>query len=328
MNEDSAKNFPPSRKWLKALKILFTTGLLLVILNQLRNLSISNLIYILNWPIFLIAFLMLVLHNLFGAWRWSTLTRKFPVKTNIIRLLKYYYIGNFVSFFLPTSIGGDVARIILLRRESDSLEIGSSTVIVERVLGLISIIMLFAFSMFFGIAEIITISFLWPLLFFIMIVFFGVWFIFYIPENWLEKLLFFSPRINSKLHNIIQALKAYRKESILMFQGLGVSLLYQLAMIGAYYFLARSINLLIPFQHYLLIMPLVWILSLIPLSLNGLGIREGGFVYLFSLLGYPPDLLSFISILGVVLLIAQGLIGGILFLFDKEERKLINEMKT
>lgn len=328
MNEDSAKNLPPRRKWLKILKILFTTGLLLVILNQLRNLSFINLMHILNWPIFFMAFLMLVLHNLFGAWRWYILTRKFQTKTNIFSLLKYYYIGNFASFFLPTSIGGDVARIILLRRESNSLEIGSSTVIVERVLGLISIIMLFAFSMFFGIAEFITISVLWPLIFFILIVFLGIWFVFYIPERWLAKLLFFSPKINSKLHNLFQALKAYRIESKLMVQGLGLSLFYQLAMIGAYYFLARAINLLIPFQHFLLIMPLVWILSLIPLSLNGLGIREGGFIYLFSLLDYPSDLLSFVSILGVILLITQGLIGGVLFLFYKEERKLINEMKT
>lgn len=323
MTPDPAPVSVKRRRWLNTLKILVTLVLLAVILNQLRNLSFSNLVNRLDWQIFFYAFLVLVFHTLLGALRWRLLTGKFEINVPLIKLLKFYYIGSFVSFFLPTAIGGDLARIVLLRREVDSLEIASSTVIVERILGLLSIIVLFAFSLIFGIQQVIEISFFLPVVGFILVFIFILWFLFYFPENWLKKLFFFSPSLHEKVHNIFLALKSFRNETGLILQGLILSILFQSAMIVVYYLLALAINLKIPFQYFLLFMPLVWVLSLIPLSLNGLGIREGSFIYLFSLLGYSSELLSFVSMLGVVLLISQGLIGGALFLFNKDERNLI-----
>jgi len=156
---------------------------------------------------------------------------------------------------------------------------------------------------------------------------FGLWVLFYLPEKWLEKFSFLSPKINLKIQNVFRELKSFRNESMLLLQGLALSILFQLAMIIVYYLLSLSINLRIPFQFFLLFMPLVWILSLIPLSLNGLGIREGAFIYLFSLLGFPTEQLSFVSVLGVSLLIIQGLIGGIFVLFEKGDRNLLKEIK-
>jgi len=327
MTHNPAQEFPNRKKWINLIKTIFTLGLLAAILNQLRHLSIENLLRILNWRTFFFSFLVLVAHNLLGTWRWHTIIRKFRIKVKYPKLLKFYYIGSFVGFFLPTSIGGDVARIFLLRREVQSLEVGSSTVIVERILGLFSILLLFASSLMFGANKIIEISLFWPVTFFIIIFIFGLWVLFYLPENWLKKILFLSPKINLKIQNIFRELKSFRNETTLILEGLILSILFQSAMIIVYYLLSLSINLRIPFQYFLLFMPPVWVLSLIPLSLNGLGIREGAFIYLFSLLGYSTEQLSFVSVLGVSLLIIQGLIGGIIVLFEKGERNLLKEIK-
>jgi glycosyltransferase 2 family protein len=308
------------------IKSVVTAGLLVIIVLQLREISLKEVFRDIKWLYFFIAFLLFVLHNVLGAWRWATLLKKFHISYNLIVLVKYYYIGNFISFFMPTSIGGDIARIIFLQRESHSIEIGSSSVIVERILGIIAIIMLFSLSVAMGLKDITDMSFFWPAISVLIVFLMLILLLFFFPIKMIDKISFIPEKLRANFRSTMLTLRSYRTETSTLIQALVLSLLFQLTIILSYYLLAASIQLRIPVHLFLLFMPLIWILTLLPLSLNGLGLREGSFIYFFSSAGYDSELLSIISILGVLLLVIQGLIGGILLLFDKRTVQEIKEL--
>jgi len=62
--------------------------------------------------------------------------------------------------------------------------------------------------------------------------------------------------------------------------------------------------------------PLISFLLVLPISLSGLGVREGGYVYLFAQAGVSAPLALAMSLLFYALNVATGLIGGVLYVFE------------
>ena len=87
---------------------------------------------------------------------------------------------------------------------------------------------------------------------------------------------------------------------------------------GYLVFLAFAVDL--PFYNHLAILPLIQIISIIPVSISGFGIREGSFVYFYRILGVNENIAFFASLLYFSLLVlTPALIGMILYLVDKKE---------
>jgi len=154
--------------------------------------------------------------------------------------------------------------------------------------------------------DLINLSIIWLVLVVFVLFILAVWMIFFFPEKWVEKLLIFPEKINTKLKSIILGLQSFKHEAAIIIKATILSILYQLMSIISYSLLAASVDLSIPFRYFMLFMTLIWIFSLLPISLNGLGVREGSFVYLFSSLGYPSELLSAVSVLGMFPIIVRG----------------------
>ena len=64
-------------------------------------------------------------------------------------LWKTYWIGGFISLFLPTSYGGDVYRVYAVRHASQSIERGTSSVLFDRITGLFALVSIAAVSSLF-----------------------------------------------------------------------------------------------------------------------------------------------------------------------------------
>jgi uncharacterized membrane protein YbhN (UPF0104 family) len=81
--------------------------------------------------------------------------------------------------------------------------------------------------------------------------------------------------------------------------------------------MGHALNLGIPFSYCLIIYPLVGVFAAIPISLNGLGLREGGYIFLLSLIGITnEDGIAFAFLL-LMIVALDSLIGGILFLVKR-----------
>jgi uncharacterized membrane protein YbhN (UPF0104 family) len=84
--------------------------------------------------------------------------------------------------------------------------------------------------------------------------------------------------------------------------------------------LAYALNLPVPLWYLMLFIPLVHILSALPLSFAGLGVRESGYVTFLALIGVGKDQALAFGLLWSALVLGSGLVGGLVLLFSSEAR--------
>jgi len=85
----------------------------------------------------------------------------------------------------------------------------------------------------------------------------------------------------------------------------------------ANYLIFRSLGVEVPLVYCLIFIPLISALSLLPISFNGLGIREGGYIFFFSQIGLNMTQAVSASLVFFVLVVLTSLIGGIAFVFQR-----------
>jgi uncharacterized protein (TIRG00374 family) len=307
------------------IKLIVTIALFYILLTMIDLEAIKRIIPRTNFYLFSLATAVFFARNIFAAWRWQILLKAKGYDVSFGRLTRLYFIGYFFSFFLPTVMGGDIARGYYLYSGGVSKKEAVSSIMIERVLGLLALT-LFAFSsVLFGFrlinSDLIKVIVIIPSILFLIILLF-----FYyskidltanLPGGVIEKL--------NPLIRLIHNLKSYNKRPDILFSAFLMSLLFQFLGIISTYFIALSVQANTEFIYFLILLPIVWFVSLVPISLNGLGIREGIFVFLFVIIGMPKETAITISGLYLLQVIAQGLLGGLFFFWDQEKIASIKE---
>ena len=82
--------------------------------------------------------------------------------------------------------------------------------------------------------------------------------------------------------------------------------------------MSKTVGLDIDFIYFLVFTPITMIVSMIPITFRGVGLRELSSVYMFSLIGAPPEKIVFVSLLTFLINIVLGIIGGIIYVFDSD----------
>jgi len=229
------------------------------------------------------------------------------------------FIGFFFNNFLPTSFGGDAVKAYYAGKKANNKAGGFAGVFMDRVLAMIPFTLIPAIAVTLmahkldtkGLVVVVyglliaCIVFLWLLLHKSTAKYLA-----FILEPFKTKVWY------DKIRNGYEYLNIYRKHKRVVAQSFLLSVSAQVCAIVSTYFFARSVGVAdVGIGLFFVVVPVVCIMTLIP-SLNGLGIREGGFVYLLK--GYMPHEQAFaISIIILASLAAFGLIGGIIYSFKK-----------
>lgn len=97
--------------------------------------------------------------------------------------------------------------------------------------------------------------------------------------------------------------------------------LFQLSTILVGWFLFRACGQSVPFGIHLAFYPVIVTFAMLPVTIGGVGLREGGFAYFYPLVGVPPDVAIAVSVLNyLVLNLLPAPLGGILWLLDGRKR--------
>jgi hypothetical protein len=149
----------------------------------------------------------------------------------------------------------------------------------------------------------------------------GMTLFFFPPLFELINRMFFLHRlgIGEKVSHIYYATLEYRREYLLLLNIALLSLLFQVILIFVYYFLSLSLHVSLPVGYFFLLVPMVAAAAMIPFSLNGLGIREGVSVLLFSQAGITSAQALTISLVMLFVGLLTGLIGGLIYPFFRSE---------
>ena len=137
---------------------------------------------------------------------------------------------------------------------------------------------------------------------------------------------FFSP-VFKGIESILEEIGVYWKDSGLMIKVFLCSTLFHLTLIFINIFIGLALNIRIPFLYYFVFVPLISVLSAIPISFNGIGIREASYIFFLKLTGIDMEKAFAFSLLWFLIVVGASLIGGIIFTFGKFEspRKMLYE---
>ena len=220
----------------------------------------------------------------------------FPISFRLCRILaiqnvsipffRCYYLWTvslFFNLFLPSAVGGDVARAYYIYKDSGKKMAAASSVLLDRFFGLIAAVSI-GFTAFTVARNQISDPRIGRFLsIFVGVVFVAVCFVMSrrVGKFVRKFLLTFSPkRFQEQLKKIFSALDLYGQRRLDFFIAYGYSLIAQGIFIFLVYVLARSIGIDLPISVFFLFMPIVAVVSLAP-SIGGLGVREAATVYLF-----------------------------------------------
>jgi hypothetical protein len=248
------------------------------------------------------------------SWRWKLLASILNLRATFSECLRYYFIGMFTNVFVPGLMGGDAARAFYLGRRRGRMGEAIASVVADRGYGLLSL---------FWFAALIAIGLnrgtLPPKVITPVVVMGLVTFAAYLASPLIGRLTNFAPRPVRRGLGIIAP---YLHKPMAMIPAIILSLILQASLAICQFLLALGLGLHLPLAMFLLIVPIAGVLASLPLTLNGLGLRETAYLYLFGLAGAGRDDAIALGLLFFSATMLGGLFGGIAFFSTKVPRSL------
>lgn len=311
------------------LKATLSFGLLGFLFYRMDSENLAGVMASTNWLMLVPAAIILFSTTLIQNLRWSIILRNFDLRVKYFRLFRIVLIGSFFNLFLPSSVGGDFFRAWYLgKHENTGVSLAATTTLIDRISGLSALMVLGLFCSFFSSQAIGGIQ-LRIIFLAIFLVFLTGIIIFFHPvlHRLLERFLIRikARRLAEKTPPIYEGAARFRKNIPDIAATTGLSLVIQVISISSVWVAARAINIDAPFLIFLVFVPLINIAVAVPLTINGVGLREGMYYLLFSSIGIPMEESITLSLITMLLYICMALPGGFVYsIFKKEEEFPMN----
>lgn len=245
-----------------------------------------------------------------AAERWRLILRSGAVIITLRSAWRINQIGTFAGNFLPGMATGDFTKsVFLFRVFPDSRSFLVSSVIYDRIMGLVATLIIAALGAFIlGISG-GNWSFILPIVAVSSLFLLGLNILFSIGS--MEGASRFLPtafvgRVSVFIGELTQLLRRH----ILIWPTLRLSLIFQVSWVISMWLMLCAIQPQAPFLSVLIAAPLSLVVALLPVSLNGLGLREGAFSYILQHLGIDAQTAAAASLLGLIPILISSLIGG------------------
>lgn len=307
------------RLWL-AVRLLVSGGLLAYIVVSVGlDTIIDTLLGVPLWVV-VIALGLAMVNVGISAYKWQLVLRLRDIRIPLRYLYVYYYFGQFFNAFLPTTIGGDGARMYYLHRRHDVGADAASSVVIERATGLLSV---FALA---GIGGVVLIDHLPTVLVAAVVAgavlgsLFSLWLLFdprarRVFEATVFRVTAFD--IGSRLRSVHEAIWEYRSSPFGLLPVIALSLVFRAIVVVNTYVVALGLGMEVPFGYFLVIVPLVELILLVPVSIQGFGVRETSYLYLFSAVGATGEVAVALGVvMQLVLGVFNNVVGGIVYALD------------
>lgn len=308
---------------LTLLKVVFSVGILVYIftrvvhigdlLENLRNAKVSYLIAALA-----VYFIVQTL----SAYRWYLLLKPLGIELSFSRILALFYLGMYFNFFLPSAIGGDFFKVYYLHKETGRLSASTASVFLDRDIGMGGLLVAATLVAAYGGTRIPPENgvLLAPVFALIGLAFVAANLaLFYRPSyNLLHRLLslFRMGRADEKVERLFDSVNSYRGEWGLGAVALIISLGVQAGCAMVNMLAASAIGL--HTQHgwidYMVFIPAIGLIGMIPLSVNGAGWREASYILLFQSVGAETHQAAALSLLWLGIIVITSLPGGVIYL--------------
>ena len=255
------------------------------------------------------------------AWRWQRLLAARGVHERLRWLVRAYFVGYAAGQVLPTSLGGDASRIYeTVRRHEGAGGAAAGTVLLERALGGVATLVLAAFGFALAVGRYDVGGYLWVELAFVVAA--GLAGVVLFSTRLRPQLRRIRPalrslRVDRPLRDVYLAVHAFRSDVPLLLAMFGLTLVVQAVRVLAIWCAGKAVGLDLSPRPYYVMGPLLFLVMLVPFTVNGLAVRESFFVSFLGALGvganraFATGFLFFVvtialALPGVAILVRQG----------------------
>ena len=301
------------------LKLAVSAGLLAYLLSRIHIERFWGTFASADFSYITIALVVYLATQMISALRWDVLARPMGFAIPFKEIVVYYLIGMFFNLFAPGTVGGDVSRVYYLAREGEqdptqgwarSTLPAAVSVFMDRAVGMVVLVWLGAIGLAlfprYGVPLVVRyVTFALALSFVVI----GLC----VPL--LRRVL--PEDGHPFVVKLRLALRSYRTRWRVIPQAMLLSLVIHLIQAWMHLIVGRAIQIDIPFSYCLILYPLVGTFAAIPISLNGIGLREGGYLVLLGVIGVNSTQGVAFGLLLFAVVVLDSLTGGLAFLLKK-----------
>jgi glycosyltransferase 2 family protein len=315
------KSFFSSIPWGVILKILVSGIFIAWLLKGSDWAKVKESIQHIHWGIVLIVLGIIWLTLVAIAKRWQLIIELGGIKAPFSRVTEATFIGACFNQFLPSSVGGDFYRIIAARRFGATLNESITGVFLDRLFGFLSLGVLCLLVVPLEGKVLLESDLKWPFIitiFLLICAFIGGLVLLLIPQRW-HSLFFIRP-----FHPMIEVIRQSISQKQLFICMFLSSLVASILVILGLQILMICFDIPITWGQGVAILPVVMLLTSIPISFAGWGLREKAIVVAFGAYGVPLETSLALSVVYGVLQLISAIPGMALWLMEKNRMKTPN----
>ncbi len=306
-------------------KVLVSAGLLAFLFSKISVSQLFTLARELDSGYLTAAGVLFLASNIIGGYQWHVLLRSSGVRIPLHRTIRVYFVGLFFNNFLPASIGGDAVKVYDVSRIGSNVFQVVAVTMLDRIIGIFSLCLLASVSVL-ALLKYRSMDTMWPYLaVFIacMIPAAG----FYIVKplgrslRWVVRLLL-PPSWGTGGSRILGYLGEFRSKKTLILGLMLLSVVIQAMRVVTHVLVALALGVRIdPVVGglFFVLVPLLSLAMIPPVTINGLGIREGLGIVLFASAGIGKTDAFAIEFLTYVVSIVISLLGLAFFVGKRRE---------
>ena len=313
------------RRWMVIIVKCFISCML--ILWLLKDTSLHDIFKVLQsscLPLMLLAFSLHFLGCFISVLRWRVLLLCQNIDISLSFLLKSYMAAIFFNNLLPSTIGGDVLRIHDTYRAGKNKAGAVTAVLVDRLLGILVLMGFVFFSLLSSERFNIYFSFVNKLIALVVVVF-TISFIIFILYMYNKKISQFYLKTNNTviktitdiIKKAIDLLIVFKNDKKTLYISVLLSIALQINVVLYYFLISNSSGISISINEFFFIVPVAVFFMMMPISINGLGLRENIFVFMLSTYGVSKNNAIAFSWADYGMILSLGIIGGIVYILRK-----------
>jgi len=290
-------------KKIKSLFFLFlrfgvSFGILFYLFHKTDLQRLKTLFLQIKLPYYFLALLCVLTFQALVALRWKVICSSWGFRESFFFFFKAYLMGFSLNTVFPGIVAGDALRGLTLYKKGLDWKKTSFSVVLDRLLGLMGIILILTLSLR-GPSDFLPQTFR----FFLNLVVF------------MALIGFFLVSLYFTYFNKNETFKPLRFPQVL--KPLSLGLIIQILFVFQFFFLGKALRLPLYASTYFVIIPVISFLAALPLSISGLGVREGTLSYFLHLMNYPVEYGVSIGLLAYSLILISALPGIFFYLKGK-----------
>ena len=305
------------------LRISLTILFLWLISIQIEWSSVIEKSLSVKWWWIIVAILLQVLIFIIGAIRWWVFFRHEHTSNTLRQLIKPYFIGALFNNFLPAATGGDALRAYYIYKQGFDSSLAISPIIVEHAIAVCVM-----FGMASSVIPFIEFKAKWmqqfsifvPIVFLSLVILLSIigWSRVYgVMHNFLKKQYKF--KFIKIILKISKTTHKYLKSPSLVLKITSLSVVAQFMQIVVFFTISQSIDTVMPFSNFILAVPIILIITGLPISIGGFGVREVATITIFSTMGMSNAESALIALLFIPVLVIASFPGLYFFLNLKND---------